>query len=282
MVKRISDKMVASRNLVMNLSSVAVLGYQKKKLLGTKLRQKAISYLIKHPRLLRFLLVTREKIRNGLYRCLFFFRHRRMIKIYLETHRIRKLQIGSGKNILKGWLNTDIHSNKDIVYLDGTKKFPFPDCTFDYVFSEHFVEHIEYQDCVRFVKECYQVLKAGGKIRISTPDFRFLIELYTDNKTDLQKRYIAWRVKNFQIIRNYQDAFFINQFFRGDHRFIYDYKALKDILEKCGFCNITRCTPEKSTDKNLRGIEQHSHFIPGEFNKLESMVIEGRKPVNKR
>ena len=52
------------------------------------------------------------------------------------------------------------------------------------------------------------------------------------------------------------DIFVINNFFRDwGNKFIYDYKTLRDVLEKCGFINITRYNPGESDDKNLQGIE---------------------------
>jgi len=213
---------------------------------------------------------------------LFAISHRRIIKNYLESHHIRKLQIGCGRNALDGWLNTDLNPTKKVVFLDATKRFPFDDGTFDYVFSEHLIEHLAYQDGVKFIRECYRVLKPGGKIRVSTPDLRFLIELYTENKTRLQEQYIAWAVDSFlPDIGIYEDTFVINNFFKSwGHKFIYDYKTLKSLLENVGFINIKRYAPGVSDDKNLQGIELHGRYIGDEFNKLESIVVEGTKPCN--
>jgi hypothetical protein len=32
-------------------------------------------------------------------------------------------------------------------------------------------------------------------------------------------------------------------------------------------------------DVNLQGIESHGHLIGNEFNKIESLILEGTKPV---
>ena len=64
--------------------------------------------------------------------------------------------------------------------IDITKKFPFVSSTFDYVFSEHMIEHIKYQDGLKMLNESFRVLKPSGKIRISTPDLQFLLDLYLD------------------------------------------------------------------------------------------------------
>jgi predicted SAM-dependent methyltransferase len=202
-----------------------------------------------------------------------------MIKDYLNFPRIRKLHVGCGSNVLKGWLNTDLNPSRKIVFLDAKKRLPFNDQTFDYVFSEHLIEHLEYQDGERFLRECHRILKPGGKTRLSTPNLCFLIELYNNDKTGLQERYIRWAVDTFlPNVGIYQDTFVINNFFRNwGHEFIYDSKVLHNMLLKCGFVNITSCKVGESYDENLRVIECHSG-CPDEFNKLESMVFEGTKP----
>jgi predicted SAM-dependent methyltransferase len=115
-----------------------------------------------------------------------------MVKNCFRSNQTRKFQIGNGRNVLKGWLNTDGDTSlsKEKVFINAQKKFPFDVSTFDYIFCEHFIEHLDSWDGLRFVQECYRVLKPGGTLRISTPDLRFLIELFTENKTELQQRYI--------------------------------------------------------------------------------------------
>jgi hypothetical protein len=61
------------------------------------------------------------------------------------------------------------------------------------------------------LSECHRVLKNNGKIRISTPDLQFLIDLYRDNKSELQRQYIKWatdeRIKGAPC---YDETFVIN------------------------------------------------------------------------
>ena len=236
----------------------------------------AKQYLKKHRRMLRLT----ETTRRILFRYFLALRHRKIIRNYFKVHQIRKLQIGTGRNALKGWLNTDRDTalSKETVFMDAQKKFPFAANTFDYVFCEHFIEHLDYWNGLKFVQECYQVLKPGGKLRISTPDLRFLIELFTENKTELQKRYIRWAVESQTDFGIYLDTFVINNFFKSwGHKFLYDYKTLKDLMERCGFTRITQYNPGESDDKNLESIESHDREIGKEFNKLESLVLEGTK-----
>ena len=91
---------------------------------------------------------------------------------YLNEHDIRKLHIGCGNHVLDSWLNSDFYPDiANILHLDATKPFPLEDEDFDYVFSEHMIEHVPYSDGLFMLKECCRILKKNGKIRISTVVF---------------------------------------------------------------------------------------------------------------
>lgn len=240
------------------------------------MRNESLKQFLKKVRLLNFAKSTRSTlIRLGKQ----FTRGREITK-YLESHQIRKLQIGCGSNILDGWLNTDIApDSKNVVFLDARRWLPFDDCIFDYVFSEHLIEHLQYKDGVSLLRECYRILKPGGNLRIAMPDLCFLIDLYNSEKTEVQEQYIRWAVDSFlPDIGIYQDTFVINNFFQDfNHKFIYDFKTLQGAMKEVGFINPLCYKPEESEDKNLQGIE--SHDIPNEFNRLETIVIEATKPA---
>src|SRR5215470_4711811 len=90
---------------------------------------------------------------------------------YLRRQHVRKLHIGCGSNILNGWLNSDLRPHtRDVLHLDATKRFPFDDELFDYIFSEHMIEHVSYAEGLFMLGECYRILKKNGRIRLSTPN----------------------------------------------------------------------------------------------------------------
>lgn len=45
--------------------------------------------------------------------------------------------------------------------------------------------------------EVFRILKSGGVLRIATPDFRFLFELYLHREDPKTKRYLAWSASAF-------------------------------------------------------------------------------------
>lgn len=231
------------------------------------------------------------------------------IRTYLESYDTRKLQIGTGTNLLASWLNTDLEpTSKQIIFLDATKPFPFPDMAFDFVFSEHMIEHITYKDGLVMLQEIFRVLRSGGKVRIATPDIVQIIGLYAPQKTALQERYLKWSatdilglyklekdktrgmrkildIPNKHVTTLFPDAahdsvcFVVNNFFRGfGHQFIYDESTLKAAMEWVGFTAVTRCQPGQSQHEALCGLESHGRLIGDDMNRLETMVLEAEKP----
>lgn len=207
--------------------------------------------------------------------------HRRAIQRYLGTHSPSKLHLGCGSHLLKDWLNTDLEPGVEVVCLDASKKLPIADRTFDYVFTEHMIEHLEFKTGKDLIQEIFRILKPGGKLRISTPDLQFLINLYGSEKTDLQTRYIQWAGETFLPgIDLPTDAFVINNFFRDwGHLFIYDFKTLSVLLLQFGFVDITRREVGQSDDVNLRNVECRGSMIGEEFNRLESLVVEATRSI---
>ncbi len=204
----------------------------------------------------------------------------RAIGRYVASNRVRKLQLGAGRNSLPGWLNTDLaRKSGRVVFLDITKPFPIDDDTFDYVYCEHMIEHISWYESLIMLQECRRILKPGGTIRIATPDLEVLVGLYNHNEGLLAERYIRWKTDRYlKGIPVYKASFVINNAFRNwGHQFLYDGDLLEMAMRNAGFIDIRRCSPGESADENLRGIERHGEKAGDEeMNVFETMVFEGK------
>ena len=192
------------------------------------------------------------------------------------------MQIGAGYNLLGGWLNTTLYPfAAGTVFLDASGPFPMPQGAFDYVFSEHVIEHLEFEEAASMLRESARVLKSGGRIRLATPDLARIIALYTQPEAEAQAAYIRWIMDNFRpAVGACNPAHAVNQSFHGwRHKFIYDEATLVEALEGAGFDMITRTLPGESADENLRGIEQHGGYVGSDAAmRYETMVFEAVKP----
>ena len=207
-------------------------------------------------------------------------RSSKLIESYLKDSVLRKIQIGAQSNSIDGWMNVDlIPKSINVVYMDATKAFPFPSDSIDYIYTEHMIEHITFQEAKFMLTECCRVLKKGGKIRISTPDLAFLIDLYRINKSEIQQNYINFSVDRYlnNQIPN-EDVYVINNFFKDwGHKFIHDYKSLSFLLTTLGFDYVKKCNVMESDDINFQNLEQHGKEISPLFNELESVIVEAIK-----
>jgi SAM-dependent methyltransferase len=212
---------------------------------------------------------------------------RTVIRRYLTEHRTRKMQIGTGPNELPGWLNTDFAPRTaSIVYLDATKPFPLPNASFDFIFSEHMIEHVTFEQGLRMLTECGRVLLSGGVIRIATPNLERIAALETCRPSADQERYVTWAIDNHvpfaleprHSTAPYRPSYVINNFFWGfGHYFVYDPSTLADALKASGFSDVTSFEPGKSNLPELSGLEHHATIIGDEFNQFETMVLQATK-----
>ena len=241
-----------------------------------RLRAKQLPWLVSTVRAFRRLLRLRSLIqRRELFR-------QRQIDAYLSQSGVRKLHLGAGTHVLAGWLNSDIAPEVDgVLFLDATKRMPFADASFDYIYSEHMIEHVPYASGVALLKEARRVLKPNGRLRIATPSLDVLVGLFSPPLSDLQRRFISWEVDTWVGHSNgYRAAFVLNNEFRNyGHQFLYDAETLEATLSECGFVDVVRCPVGESDDAHLRELEGHGRAVQNEeMVRFGTMVYEARRP----
>ena len=205
---------------------------------------------------------------------------RASIERYLAGHRPACLHLGCGIHPLPGWLNSDIESNDPrVIRLDATQRFPFADAAFDYIFSEHMIEHLPPAGAVSMLDECLRTLKPGGTVRISTPDLAFLLALFGNRPSTIQQEYMEWATRTFiGPSARPGPAAVLNNFVRDwGHQFIYDEPTLRERLHVAGFVDIVRCELNASAHEILRGLENESRMPPG-YLRMETMTFEASRP----
>jgi len=89
------------------------------------------------------------------------------------------LNLGCGSHFNPNWVNVDFAKMGDeIIGHNLLNGIPFDDNTFEVVYHSHVLEHFQKEDAVKFIKECYRVLKPGGIIRIAIPDLEQIVSNY--------------------------------------------------------------------------------------------------------
>ena len=218
---------------------------------------------------------------------------KKQIESYFSQFKIKKLQLGAGANSLPEWLNSEgfapssfthsVEIARDYIYLNICKKFPFEDNSINYIFHEHVIEHLNYLDGQAAMKECFRVLKPGGKIRIATPDLEVFVGLYGGQIRPEQKKFLSEYIRynseiwssDLKYVKDDHAVFVLNHNFRAwGHQFIYDFSSLSNAMKAAGFVNTTRQQPQQSKDPHLSKLEYRKNYV-GIF---DALIIEGEKP----
>lgn len=201
------------------------------------------------------------------------------IREYLQGPGAKRLMLGAGSNAHPGWLASDLRpSRADVVYLDATVPFPLPSQSFDFVFSEHMIEHIPWSSGRFMLEECRRVLKPGGVLRISTPDLAFILSLY-GREDDEAREYVDWVMGAFMPDQEQRAPHFvINNAFRAwGHQFLYDRALLTRTLGDVGFAEIRECSIGESERPELRRLEAHGQAVGNpRMVAIETFVLEAQ------
>jgi predicted SAM-dependent methyltransferase len=205
---------------------------------------------------------------------------RAIVRRYVEAHAFRKLQLGSGDHSLPGWLNAGYRPRgRDVPHIDVRDPFPVEDGSFDYVFAEHLIEHLTRHEGAMMLRECFRVLRRGGRIRLSTPSLEAVLALGTDSPDATQRAYAEMSATRYQLGPNGTAlAVILNNMMRSwGHKFVYDRSTLEAALLDAGFTQLSWHALGQSEDAELRGLENEARMPPGLL-AYETMTVEAVKP----
>jgi len=139
-----------------------------------------------------------------------------------------KLHLGCGKRHLNGYFHVDIIDYEhvdfvcDIACLDFLKN---ESC--DEIYASHTLEHFKAIDIKKALLEWCRVLKPGGIIRLSVPDFDSILKYVSDNGP--------------ASLEHMQGLLYGGQSHDYNfHHVCFNFHTLGKLLIECGFKNISR------------------------------------------
>jgi len=120
----------------------------------------------------------------------------------------KKLNLGCGKNILKGYINVDITKSDGVdIVLDANKvPYPFKHKYFDEILSVNCIEHLSI-DTDLLMKELHRILKPGGKLLIRVPHYTNPSSYFTQHKKVFSSKSFDGYIKNFCYDFHYNFSF---------------------------------------------------------------------------
>jgi len=100
------------------------------------------------------------------------------------------VHLGCGRINHPKFINVDLVRREHVHYVCSVERLPmFEDNSVDLIYCAHCLEHISHLDTLRVLREWCRVLKPGGILRLSVPDFDRIIAIYeaSGRKIDIVK-----------------------------------------------------------------------------------------------
>ncbi len=183
-----------------------------------------------------------------------------------------KLHLGCGKVYIPGFIHVDIDKFPHIDYQHRIDKLPmFKNNSVDLIYCCGSFEYFDKYQAPAILKEWKRVLKKGGILRLSVPNFSAITEVYKKYK-NLDGRGILGPLFGRIEVKTKKGRVIIYQ------KIVYDFKSLKTVLKSAGFKNIHLYDWKKTIHKDYDDYSQA--YIPHmdkEKGILMSLNIEAQK-----
>lgn len=172
-----------------------------------------------------------------------------------------KLNVGCGTDYKAGWINIDNNSDNNISRLDLNwdlrNPLPFKEDSVDFVFNEHFIEHLTVEEGQGVIRDFMRVLKPGGVLRMATPDLEVTINKYLSVPLEEDP---TVRTFGLDFIKTRAER--LNIAFRWwGHQWLYDWEEMTRRLREAGCENFVRCKIYASEHAELRGLETRAESL---------------------
>jgi len=90
-----------------------------------------------------------------------------------------KLHIGCGKRFIPGFVHVDVVALPHIDHVSDARRLSFAAAnTVDLIYAAHVLEHFGRYEFKDVLTEWHRVLKPGGVLRLSVPDFKACAAIY--------------------------------------------------------------------------------------------------------
>ena len=140
-----------------------------------------------------------------------------------------RLNLGCGNYHIESMTNIDQfpHVFPDIIA--DVLNLPYEPDTIDEIYCGHLLEHLTWEEGQTALRHWHSILKRGGEIMLTTPDFDYLVRDYLANPTAKKMR----KMNDWYIYSYVQES---------PHKYCYGPSLLKAAMTEAGFGEVTQVT----------------------------------------
>jgi predicted SAM-dependent methyltransferase len=160
-----------------------------------------------------------------------------------------RLNLGCGPYTLAGFINIDQFEDIHPDLIADVRNLPYEPGTVDEIYCGHLLEHLTFEEGQKALRHWHSILKIGGKIMLTVPDFDYLVKTYLANPT-------ADNMKKMN------DLYIYSYTQKSHHRYCYGSSLLKATMAEAGFGDIEKvsqthpyCTSAMEDQISFKGVK---------------------------
>jgi predicted SAM-dependent methyltransferase len=174
------------------------------------------------------------------------------------------IHLGCGDVAATGYINVDFKPAPHVHFIHDVTHLPFfEDDYADLIYACHVIEHFPFDSLRAVLYEWRRVLKGGGILRLSVPDFDKLLVLYKDSNNNVES------IR--QPLMGLEDGY-------NSHLLIFNFDFIKKILESNGFKNVRVWNPSDISDHDFEDWSCRSLVYDGRTYSI-SLNVEAEKLI---
>ena len=195
------------------------------------------------------------------------------------------VQFGCGPCAPESWLNFDASPTLRIERLPVVGRFfrrnavrfppnvrignivrglPVPPESCAGLYGSHVLEHLALDEFRTALANCHRLLRPGGILRVVMPDLEYIVERYVGRKDRepaiaaaefMRESVLGEESRPRRPMQRLADAIGNSR-----HRWLWDYAALADEMQRAGFVRIRRCHCYDCDDLRFKEVEDPARF----------------------
>ena len=138
-----------------------------------------------------------------------------------------RLNLGCGRFPLAGFINIDQEEEVKPDLVCDVLDLPYEMDSVDEIYAGHILEHLDWKEGETALAYWFSLLKPGGKISISVPDFDYLAREYLKNPSATK-------------LRELNDFYIYSYCQKSPHRYAYSGELLVEVMSATGFTGLKR------------------------------------------